>query len=180
MIYVTHDQVEAMTLADRIVVLQGGIVEQIGSPQELYHNPVNEFVAGFIGSPKMNFLPVVFKGGDGTNSTLQYGENAITLPIAPEQGKGDAMHLGIRPEHITISDSDVTGGAEGEIAIAGSVFLVEQLGDSQLVYLNIGEEELLVAKIFGNQQIAKGAQAYAAFAPASCYLFDTNGKAWQR
>ena len=179
MIYVTHDQVEAMTLADRIVVLQGGIVEQIGSPQELYHNPVNEFVAGFIGSPKMNFLPVVFQGGDGTNSMMQYGENAITLPIAPGQGKGDTMHLGIRPEHITIADSAITGG-EGEIAIAGSVFLVEQLGDSQLVYLNIGEEELLVAKVFGNQQIAKGAQAYAAFAPESCYLFDTNGKAWQR
>ena len=84
MIYVTHDQVEAMTMADKIVVLQAGVIEQAGSPLELYHHPRNLFVAGFIGSPKMNFLPAKVTAVDGAGATVQLpGGSSITVPVQP-------------------------------------------------------------------------------------------------
>jgi multiple sugar transport system ATP-binding protein len=103
-IYVTHDQIEAMTMADKIVVMHDGIVEQIGKPLELYDRPRNLFVASFIGSPAMNFL----KGRvDGDGSPAFHGEGGVSLPLgaATHAGKGDAVVLGIRPEHLKLSDS---------------------------------------------------------------------------
>ena len=102
MIYVTHDQVEAMTMADKIVVLQAGIVEQAGSPLELYHHPRNLFVAGFIGSPKMNFLPAKVTAVDGAGATVQLpGGSSITVPAQAGRLKaGDTVTLGVRPEHL--------------------------------------------------------------------------------
>ena len=102
MIYVTHDQVEAMTMADKIVVLQGGIVEQAGSPLELYHHPRNLFVAGFIGSPKMNFLPATVTGADESGTTVQLAkrrEPQRRRQARPPEAPATSVTLGVRPEH---------------------------------------------------------------------------------
>src|SRR5438270_2503798 len=107
MIYVTHDQVEAMTLADKIVVLQAGVVEQAGSPLELYHHPRNLFVAGFIGSPKMNFLPATVTAADAAGATVQLpGGGSVAVPVRPGRVKaGDAVTFGVRPEHLRPADA---------------------------------------------------------------------------
>ena len=121
MIYVTHDQVEAMTMADKIVVLQGGVIEQAGSPLELYHHPRNLFVAGFIGSPKMNFLPAKVTASDQNGATVQL-QSGSTLTIAVQAGRlkaGDTVTLGVRPEHLRPAES-------GELL--GEVMVVERLG----------------------------------------------------
>src|SRR3954447_11606514 len=125
MIYVTHDQVEAMTLADRIVVLQGGRIEQIGTPLELYNAPDNLFVAGFIGSPRMNLLPARATGSD----TVLLGEagQPVKTDRAPGPGDGAAVTLGIRPEHIVLA-------TEGEPGLGITVDLVERLGGESYLY----------------------------------------------
>jgi multiple sugar transport system ATP-binding protein len=105
-VYVTHDQVEAMTLADRVVVMNHGVIEQVGSPQELYHHPATRFVAGFIGSPAMNFLPCRVQDGNGAGGFAVRVNDAIALPIPPSRAeryaryKGREMLLGLRPEHL--------------------------------------------------------------------------------
>jgi multiple sugar transport system ATP-binding protein len=105
-VYVTHDQVEAMTLADRVVVMNHGVIEQVGSPQELYHHPATRFVAGFIGSPAMNFLPCRIQDGNGAGGFAVRVNDAIALPIPPSRAeryaryKGREMLLGLRPEHL--------------------------------------------------------------------------------
>jgi ABC-type sugar transport system ATPase subunit len=125
MIYVTHDQVEAMTLADRIVVLRDGRIEQIGEPLDLYRNPVNEFVAGFIGSPTMNFLPgLISVNGSGTSITLSDG-TSLPLPKATKAKHGEMCRVGVRPEHLRI---DKKG------PLSARVKVVEQLGATSYVY----------------------------------------------
>lgn len=123
MIYVTHDQTEAMTLATKIVVLQGGVVEQIGAPMELYHHPCNKFVAGFIGSPKMNFLPVTTSSVQASGITLKLpGGAEVKVPVQPGALRmGDRTTLGIRPEHMRIDSSHPV--------LVGEVLVVERLGD---------------------------------------------------
>ena len=133
MIYVTHDQVEAMTMADKIVVLQGGVVEQVGSPMELYHHPRNRFVAGFIGSPKMNFLDITVTGvaGEGVPVRLPDGSERL-IPVASqtEDGAsvivGDSLTLGVRPEHLMLA-------AQGPFS--GQVQVIERLGGVTSLYL---------------------------------------------
>jgi ABC-type sugar transport systems, ATPase components len=102
MIYVTHDQVEAMTMADKIVVLQAGLVEQVGSPLELYHHPSNLFVAGFIGSPTMNFLKTEVRATQADSVTVGLpGGSSISVPVKPGKCRtGDKVTLGVRPEHL--------------------------------------------------------------------------------
>jgi len=141
MIYVTHDQTEAMTLADKIVVLQDGEVEQIGSPMDLYNNPGNLFVAGFLGSPSMNFL------------------DPKLLDI------GKAKTVGIRPEHITLSDS---GKLEGEISH------IEQLGGDTNVYVRLKGSELVTVRLFGQHQYSVGSDIHLTFDDDNLYLFDEN------
>ena len=112
MIYVTHDQIEAMTMADKIVVLHDGVVEQVGSPMALYHHPRNRFVAGFIGSPKMNFFTVEQQsiGDDGVTVRLP-GGRPCTIPVAGEQLASDeALELGIRPEHLQLDENGPLSG----------------------------------------------------------------------
>ena len=141
MIYVTHDQTEAMTLADKIVVLQDGEVEQIGSPMDLYNNPGNLFVAGFLGSPSMNFLD-------------------------PELLDIDkAKTVGIRPEHITLSDS---GRLEGEISH------IEQLGGDTNVYVRLKDSKLFTVRLFGQHQYSVGSDIHMSFDDDNLYLFDEN------
>jgi multiple sugar transport system ATP-binding protein len=130
-VYVTHDQIEAMTMADKIVVMHDGIVEQIGSPLDLYDHPANQFVAGFIGSPAMNFL----KGTVRVNgSAIFEGPNGIKLPInAPASANGRAAVYGIRPEHFTLADD----GTEAEIVV------IEPTGSETQVFAKLGGEEVV-------------------------------------
>jgi multiple sugar transport system ATP-binding protein len=141
-VYVTHDQVEAMTLADRVVVMNAGRIEQVGPPQELYHNPATRFVAGFIGSPAMNFLPVKVLNESGLLVQLANGEK---LPIPPQRANryapyvGREMTLGIRPEHLT----EVTGHEKPGVGrVSAPVEVVEPMGMETLVHFQLSGAEV--------------------------------------
>ena len=176
MIYVTHDQVEAMTLADRIVVLNAGVVEQFGSPLELYHHPQNLFVAGFIGSPKMN-LP----GGRGRRRHRQCGHGASgrrqprcwRRSARDGARPGEKVTVGMRPEHL------LEGGG-GDSELEGKVVAVEHLGGETYIYLERGGDEPLVVKAAGNSK-ARVDEVLPIGVPAgACYLFDSDGQAFAR
>ncbi|MDG2897685.1 maltose/maltodextrin ABC transporter ATP-binding protein MalK, partial [Vibrio parahaemolyticus] len=132
MIYVTHDQVEAMTMADKIVVLDGGYVSQVGKPLELYHYPQNRFVAGFIGSPKMNFMSVFIDEVEAERVKVQLSNGvSFWIPVdGTTVNRGDRMSLGIRPEHLL-------SASEADASIHGEVMIVEKLGNETQVYLNL-------------------------------------------
>ncbi|MBB3934681.1 ABC transporter ATP-binding protein [Aureimonas phyllosphaerae] len=167
MIYVTHDQVEAMTLADRIVVLNKGHVEQVGTPLELYNDPDNLFVARFIGSPAMNILPLLSSGGG-----LSLKGGTVRVPLAPPPGEGSELHLGVRPEDLSLA-------AAGEAALVeGTVTLTEDLGEVTLVYVDVGrEDEPLVAKLPGSVELARGTAVSLAASPEKLRLFGSDGRA---
>ncbi|MFQ5984319.1 MAG: ABC transporter ATP-binding protein, partial [Alphaproteobacteria bacterium] len=114
-VYVTHDQVEAMTMADRIVVMHDGIVEQIGTPLELYDHPANLFVAGFIGSPAMNFIEGSYRGDDSRAWVEAVNGTKLPLPPTPGAGDGQAVVYGIRPEHLDLARDD--DGLESEVIV---------------------------------------------------------------
>ncbi len=173
MIYVTHDQVEAMTMADKIVVLQAGIVEQAGSPLELYHHPRNIFVAGFIGSPKMNFLPGKVTNVDGAGATVQLiGGSSITVPCRPGRLKaGDSVTLGVRPEHLRPAET-------GEIT--GEAMVVERLGGETFIYTNIGAQEMLVIQADGEIPTRVHDKIMVKLDPGTCHLFDSAGLSVER
>jgi multiple sugar transport system ATP-binding protein len=160
MIYVTHDQTEAMTMADRIVVLNHGRVEQIGSPLELYDKPDNQFVAGFIGSPAMNFL----KGKVKANGSAGFeGPNGVKLPLAsvPANSDGKPAVYGVRPEHFTIADD----GAEAEIIV------VEPTGSETQVFASLGGEQV-VAVFRERHQFNPGDKIRLKPDPSLVHLFD--------
>ncbi|WP_128255714.1 ABC transporter ATP-binding protein [Falsirhodobacter deserti] len=166
MIYVTHDQVEAMTMADQIVVLRGGKVMQVGSPLELYNAPANEFVAGFIGSPKMNFMPVKTEG-DGVMLAGQRLQVGHALTAAP----GTPLTLGIRPEHISV-------GGEGASLGDGRVELVEHLGGSTVLHVRpAGDRNALAVVLPGQQPCRTGDTVPMRVDPAKCHLFNPDGSA---
>ncbi|WP_353979594.1 sn-glycerol-3-phosphate ABC transporter ATP-binding protein UgpC [Salinicola endophyticus] len=169
MIYVTHDQIEAMTMADKIVVLQGGIVEQVGSPMALYHHPRNRFVAGFIGSPKMNFIDVEVRDAraDGVSVRLPGGgEYAVPVDGSGCQA-GDTLSLGIRPEHLAL---DEAGPLEGEITV------IERLGGVTSLYVQChGEEWILVTDGEVAHRVRDSVRF--GFAPARAHLFADDGLA---
>ncbi|KQT57496.1 MULTISPECIES: ABC transporter ATP-binding protein [unclassified Aureimonas] len=166
MIYVTHDQVEAMTLADRIVVLNKGRIEQVGTPLELYHDPDNLFVAQFIGSPAMNILPGRVSG---RNVVLDAGQGAAT--ISAPSGVVGALHLGVRPEDLSIV-------GEGEGRLTGRVTLTEALGEVTLIYVDLGQKgEPLVVKAPGSVELARGSSVHLSAEPSSLRFFDEAGRA---
>jgi len=139
-LYVTHDQVEAMTLADRIVVMNGGIVEQVAPPQDMYERPATRFVAGFIGSPAMNFIPCSVVGeGSGVAVRLGNGDDGDVLPVPADRAaryarhSGQTMLLGIRPEHVTERRAEIDGKM-----IQATVQVVEPLGMDTLVLFEVG------------------------------------------
>jgi len=137
MVYVTHDQVEAMTMASRIVVLNHGLIEQVGSPLELYRNPTNLFVAGFLGAPRMNLFPVTVDQVSGNSVTVSasgLAPVAVELVAGSSVEKGTKLTLGIRPENIAVADNPSSGAA-----IAGRVRLVEHLGRETILYVDAGE-----------------------------------------
>jgi multiple sugar transport system ATP-binding protein len=169
MIYVTHDQVEAMTLADRIVVLNKGRIEQVGTPLELYHRPANIFVAGFIGSPQMNLFQaeVAQAGPDGVLVRLPNGQ-ATLLPAAAESlRKGEPVTLGIRPDHLCLRDDG---------AFRGRVELVEQLGENHLLYVAADGLRLTVREA-GDSRHRAGDTVALAFSGESCHMFRSSGEA---
>jgi len=131
-VYVTHDQLEAMSMADRIAVMNHGVVEQIGEPQEIYDRPATMFVADFIGSPPMNFLPFEGSLRRGERS-VGYYDARIEVPEIHEDFSGGALTLGVRPEHVALSDS---------ASIRGRVFAVEYLGTNQIVTIDIDRAKL--------------------------------------
>jgi len=165
MIYVTHDQVEAMTMADKIVVLRNGIIEQAGAPLELYNNPRNLFVAGFIGSPKMNILPAT--GGSGG---LRVAGNTVALP----RSTAGAATLGVRPEHISFGES------QGLKLADVRVDLVENLGGQTVVYATTSDGQSLNIVLEGQRQVELGSVVTTSIDPASVHLFDAEGTALAR
>ncbi|AGT09909.1 ABC transporter ATP-binding protein [Paracoccus aminophilus] len=169
MIYVTHDQVEAMTLADRIVVMSGGAVQQFGRPLDLYDDPDNRFVAGFIGSPKMNFLSaaVTEVGADHIRlGQIGGAELALRLPFRGFDARHKEVTLGIRPEHLR-------PGAPGDLAL--EVALAEELGDVTYLHGRLPSGEALVARGAGSRH--DGARhAFVTPDPAKVLLFDAGGQ----
>ncbi len=163
MIYVTHDQVEAMTLADKIVVLRAGIIEQVGAPLELYRNPDNKFVAGFIGSPSMNFLNGTVKGGKIDVPALgQSVETTVTLPA-----EGTAVTMGVRPEHIIVEQ-------------AGSglnVELTEALGGVSYTHLSASTGEAIIVEERGDERASEGDTVSISFESHRVMVFDAQTEA---
>ncbi len=165
MIYVTHDQVEALTLADRIVVLNGGDIQQVGSPLDLYERPANKFVAQFIGSPTMNLVPIK---GRPEGVTLADGA-LLKLPHLPDSP--DAIELGIRPEHIEVTDQgDLSGIAD----------VVEHLGSDTNIYLNVEKLGPLMVRKHGNIPIRPGERVGLRIQPENVHLFAPDGSALRR
>ena len=176
MIYVTHDQVEAMTLADKIVVLDAGRVAQVGKPLELYHYPADRFVAGFIGSPKMNFLPVKVTATAIEQVQVELpNRQQVWLPVDSAHVQvGANMSLGIRPEHLLPSDiADVT--LEGEVQV------VEQLGHETQIHIQIPAiRQNLVYRQNDVVLVEEGATFAIGLPPERCHLFREDGTACRR
>ena len=170
MIYVTHDQTEAMTMADRIVVLRDGRIEQVGAPIDLYRRPVNTFVAGFLGAPRINLIPATVTAVTGGNVELSGpGDARISATAAPGRAKaGDALTLGLRPEIVTPADDG---------PLQGTVEVVEQLGAMQLVYATLPDGTGIVAEARDGNAPALGSTARFRVAPGIRHIFDTNGTA---
>jgi multiple sugar transport system ATP-binding protein len=175
MIYVTHDQVEAMTLADRIVVLNAGVVEQFGSPLELYHHPQNLFVAGFIGSPKMNLLEGTVASAAGNAITVDLGEGTqVVAPVSANGAQpGEKVTLGLRPEHL------IEGGG-GDAELKGRVVAVEHLGGETYVYLERGGDMPMIVKSAGDSKTRVDDLLPVGVPANACYLFDEAGRAFAR
>jgi multiple sugar transport system ATP-binding protein len=176
MIYVTHDQVEAMTLGQKIVVFNGGRIEQAGTPSELYERPANRFVAGFLGAPRMNFLEASLVGERGAIASVRLDGGALA-EVAADAGTaavGARVTLGVRPEHLRLTPAEGRDAGEG---IPGTVGLVEYLGDVILAYVQVdGVAELVAVKINSGQPVpGTGARVLLAFQPTQAYLFGADG-----
>lgn len=171
-IYVTHDQVEAMTLADKIVVLRAGVVEQVGSPLELYYFPQTLFVAGFIGSPKMNLLPATLVEATGEQARVEVGDYTFEADVdATAATQGALMTLGIRPEDIHLDEKGVGVIVEG----------LERLGTESLLYTTLvrGGQEVLV-RVPGTVHVEIGQRLNIRIPAEKCHLFDSKGLAFKR
>ena len=174
MVYVTHDQVEAMTLADKIVVLNAGRIEQVGAPVELYERPCNLFVAGFIGSSRMNFLPCRVVAADEAGVTVSLpGDARLTVP-APSSGAaaGDDLTLGFRPEHVELD--------AGDAALVAPVEVIEELGEGHLVYLRAQEGTLVTGRFPGAARLREGDEGRFYLVGDRCHLFRADGSAMPR
>ncbi|KJE36604.1 ABC transporter ATP-binding protein [Thalassospira sp. HJ] len=167
MVYVTHDQVEAMTLADKIVVLQAGQIEQIGSPLDLYRHPGNLFVAQFIGSPKMNVVDCT-----GTGTSLTFG-NGNTSDIA--RNTDGATKMGIRPEHMALCDANDTSNTTKAI-LTGQIDVMEHLGSDSFAYVNVPDVGLFTVRIVGHSDAVEGDTVGLHFASRDVHLFDASEK----
>ncbi|AKJ29708.1 ABC transporter ATP-binding protein [Caldimonas brevitalea] len=177
MVYVTHDQVEAMTLAHRIVVFNAGRIEQVGTPMELYHQPANLFVAGFIGSPKMNFIPATLVSATPANARVRLADGtevtvaADATRLAPQA----KVTLGVRPEHVQAATAHIDNELRGEVQLA------EHLGDATYLYVNVaGAQGPVVVRADPENPLGTGDIAHLGVPPQRGYLFDADGKALPR
>jgi len=176
MIYVTHDQVAAMTLADKIVVLDAGHIAQVGKPLELYHYPANRFVAGFIGSPKMNFLPVKVTGVEPQRVQVELpNRQQVWLPVeGTDVIVGSNLSLGVRPEHLLPGDI-------AEVTLSGEVQVVEQLGNETQIHIQIPAiRQNLVYRQNDVVLVEEGATFAIGLPPHRCHLFREDGTACRR
>ncbi|MCC0030356.1 MAG: ABC transporter ATP-binding protein [Brucellaceae bacterium] len=169
MIYVTHDQTEAMTLADKIVVLRNGFVEQTGVPLDLYNAPQNVFVAGFIGSPRMNLVQATAEQGK-KGLVLRAGDTAVPIPAIDGLKPGDACTYGIRPEHIRIA-----GAREADMTV--NVDIAEQLGGETYIYASTDGIEQITVHQIGQLHTQAGEKLHLAFDRERLHVFDAAGKA---
>ena len=169
MVYVTHDQTEAMTLADDIIVLDEGTISQKGSPLDLYNKPNNLFVAGFIGSPKMNFIKTKILNTDSDKIEVDlFGSGSLKISVESlKVYDTDSATLGVRPEHLLINEKS---DAEWE----GRVFVIEKLGSGTFLYIE-KENEPLVVLVEGDTKIKVGDLVKVGFNAKRCHLFDKNG-----
>ncbi|SFE56079.1 ABC transporter ATP-binding protein [Alteribacillus iranensis] len=168
MIYVTHDQIEAMTMADRLVIMKDGVIQQVGTPKEVYNSPKNVFVGGFIGSPPMNFIR-----GQLAQDTFYFGDQAVVLPntvrdrLADYQGK--EVIMGIRPENMEIEDSsDETPGQAVEVYVE----VCELMGAESYLHCHVAENRF-IAKVYTQDEVAEGEQLQLRFDMKNVHFFDT-------
>ena len=176
MIYVTHDQVEAMTMADKIVVLRDGYVEQVGRPLDLYHNPANLFVAGFIGSPAMNMMEGKISGiSDNYLEVELEGQHKVKVLCNPNENAqtGAPVHFGVRPEHL-----DPEGN--GDAKIPAKVFAVERLGGETYLYVNTREGREFTVHAPGDKVVSEGEEISVGVSSESCHVFNQHGTAFER
>ncbi|PJC86852.1 ABC transporter ATP-binding protein [Vibrio sp. HA2012] len=170
MIYVTHDQVEAMTLADRIVVLSAGRIEQVGTPLELYTNPANVFVARFIGSPAMNMIATeLMECGDSGKLKFATGATAEFPFPCPASMQGETVSLGIRPEDFQLAD-------KSEAFVSGNVLFVESLGEVTLLHIDVPDhKEPVIAKLPGIINLHKGETISLKADASKLHMFNSDG-----
>jgi ABC-type sugar transport system ATPase subunit len=176
MVYVTHDQVEAMTLADRIVALDKGVIQQVGPPLELYARPANLFVAGFIGSPKMNLLDArVVSVAGGIASIELSGGTKAEVPIAAPVSAGDKVTVGIRPEAVSV----VRGPAavEATPTISARVESVERLGNITYAYFQVGAPDLVTVQVLGMSDLEAGQDVRLGLPTRHLHVFNAAGAA---
>ena len=171
MVYVTHDQIEAMTMAHRIVVLNAGRVEQFGTPMELYHHPATRFVATFIGQPNMNLVPATVRGSSADGLAVELdGGTRLTLPVDPGTAKvGDRVEVGIRPENAALGSD-----------LSVKVRVLERLGGVAITYGVMANGQRFCAILPGDAAVAEGQTLGLTVNPADCHVFDANGKVLRR
>jgi multiple sugar transport system ATP-binding protein len=173
MIYVTHDQVEAMTLAHRIVVLNAGRIEQVGTPMELYHRPANRFVAGFIGSPKMNFIEGQLAANGDTQALVKLSEGS-TVAVAANASAlavGAKVTVGVRPEHVIARPQPGAGSVRAPVQLA------EHLGDTTYLHLMLADgSTALTVRTEPDNPLNTGDVAHLSFQPSRSFLFDEQGR----
>ena len=165
-----HHQVEAMTMADRMVVLQAGVIEQVGSPMELYRRPRNLFVAGFVGSPRMNFFEAAVQQVSATGVMLLLGGTTLLHAglDASATAPGAKVTVGVRPEHINLVES---GGLPARVQV------VEHLGGESYVHLQMDSGEAVTVRVNGETRVAPDQQVQMALDPKCIHIFDGNGDA---
>ena len=171
MVYVTHDQVEAMTMADRIVVLNGGRVEQFGTPMELYHHPATKFVAGFIGQPNMNFIGANVLKADAKGLSVELDAGGkLTLPVDTDGAEaGDRVEVGIRPEDVAIGKG-----------IDLKVNVLERLGGVSIAYGELADGQRFCASLDGDANVEEGTVVSLSIEPEDAHVFDASGRVLRR
>ncbi|MGE0523045.1 MAG: ABC transporter ATP-binding protein [Variibacter sp.] len=174
-IFVTHDQVEAMTLGDRIVVMKDGVMQQVGTPLELYRTPANRFVASFIGSPAMNFIDMAV-AGDGDSFKLSGEGLTFRLPNRrfPKLGGSVGKHVrvGVRPQHLVLG----APSGDGQVGVTGKLMVTEQLGDEQILVLRVGGQDIRVAGVDPELDFSAGGEIETFTAIENLHLFEQADK----